>query len=465
MIKKRRKQLMRIYLYCDALAISLAFLLTYWFRFYSRLIAVPKGIPAFSDYLLVLAMLLGTSLVGFSYQGFYKIRLRRNRLDDLFLILINSLTVGILQLLIFSYLESYKFVDFEVSHFFVLFYIPAATLLVFIVRALVFGWFRRLFMKNNGISHILVVGDGDLASMTARNLGHYTHFGIEVCGFLSPREGPGVLGTFDDLEKVVQAHHITDLFIALPLTEYQTIMKMIDTANRLYLDIRLVPDILQMASLKAGMEHIEGIPIINLGDIPMEGVKAFLKRLMDIAGSLAGLVLLSPFLGFIALLVKLGSKGPVFYTQTRVGLDGKNFRMIKFRTMVQDAERNTGAIWSPQNDPRVTPVGRFLRKTSLDELPQLLNVLKGDMSLVGPRPERPELVGRFQDNIPNYMLRHRVKTGMTGWAQVHGLRGNTPLDKRIEFDIYYIQNWTLKLDLQIIWRTLLKFKFIDHAND
>ncbi len=465
MIKKRRKQLMRIYLYCDVLAISFAFLLTYWFRFYSRLIGVPKGVPAFNDYLLVLVMLVGSSLVGFSYQGFYKVRLRRNRLDDLFLILINSVVVGFLQLLIFSYLESYGFVNFEVSHVFILFYIPSATLLIFLMRTLAFVMFRRIYMKNNGISHILVVGDGDLAAMTARNLGHYTHFGIEVCGFLSPGEGPGVLGAYDDLVRVFSDHHITDLFIALPLTEYQTIMKMIDTANRLYLDIRLVPDILQMASLKAGMEHIEGIPIINLGDIPMEGVKAFLKRMLDIVVSLTGLIVLSPFLAMIGLMVKLGSKGPVFYSQTRVGLDGKNFRMIKFRTMVQDAERDTGAIWSPQNDPRVTSIGHFLRKTSIDELPQLLNVLKGDMSLVGPRPERPELVAQFQDNIPNYMLRHRVKTGMTGWAQVHGLRGNTPLDKRIEFDIYYIQNWTLKLDLQIIWRTLLKFQFIDHAND
>lgn len=464
MIKKRRKLLMRFYLYCDMIAISLSFLLTYWFRFHSRLIAAPKGIPPLIDYLLVLALLLISSMIGYSYQGFYKIRLRRNRLDDLFLVLINSIVVSVLLLLIFSYLKSYGFIHFEVSHFFVFFYIPTSALLVFAVRLLVFAVYKRHYMKNNGISHILVIGEGDLAAMTARNLGHYSHFGIEVCGRLSSRPGPDVLGGYDDLEAVVESQRITDLFIALPLSQYHTIMKLIDTANRLYLDIRLVPDILQMASLKAGMEHIEGIPIINLGDIPMEGVKAFLKRLLDIAVSLIGLIVLAPFLALIALLVKLGSPGAVLYVQTRVGLDGKNFPMLKFRTMVQDAERETGAIWSPNNDPRVTPLGRFLRKSSIDEWPQLFNVLKGDMSLVGPRPERPELVAQFQDSIPNYMLRHRVKTGMTGWAQVHGLRGNTPLDKRIEFDIYYIQNWTLKLDLQILWRTIFKFQFIDHAN-
>ncbi len=464
MIKKRRKQLMRFYLYCDALAIALSFLLTWWFRFHSGLIAAPKGIPPFVDYLLVLGLLLVSSMVSFSYQGFYKVRLRRNRLDDLFLILLNAIGVGVLQLLIFSYLKSYGFIDFEVSHVFVFFYIPVSSLLVFSMRLLVFAAYKRFYMKNNGISHILVIGEGDLAAMTARNLSHYGHFGIEVCGFLSSRPGPDVLGGYGELEEVVRRQNITDLFIALPLTEYKTIMKLIDTANRLYLDIRLVPDILQMASLKAGMEHIEGIPIINLGDIPMEGVRSFLKRLMDVIVSLLGLILLSPFLALVAILVKLSSPGPVLYSQVRVGLDGKNFRMIKFRTMKPDAERETGAIWSPQNDPRVTRLGRFLRKSSIDEWPQLLNVLKGDMSLVGPRPERPELVAQFQDSIPNYMLRHRVKTGMTGWAQVHGLRGNTPLGKRIEFDIYYIQNWTLKLDFQILWRTVFKFQFIDHAN-
>lgn len=465
MIKKRRKQLMRLYLYGDVLAVCIGFLLTYWFRFHSGFIAAPKGIPPLIDYLLVLGVLLISTLIGFSYQDYYKIRLRRNRLDDLFLILVNATVVGILLLLIFSYLRSYSFIHFEVSHFFILFQIPTLAAMIFLMRLSVFAVYKNISMKQNGISHILVVGDGDLAAMTARNLGHYTHFGIEVCGFLSPVPGENVLGDYNDLDAVIDKHHITDLFIALPLTEYQTIMKLIDIGNRRYLDIRLVPDLLQMASLKAGMEHIEGIPIINLGDIPMEGIKYVLKRIMDITVSILGLLILSPFLLITALAVKLGSRGPVFYSQTRVGLDGKHFRMLKYRTMVQDAEKTTGAIWSPQNDPRVTPLGRLLRKTSIDEIPQLLNVLKGDMSLVGPRPERPELVARFQDSIPNYMLRHRVKTGMTGWAQVHGLRGNTPLDKRIEFDIYYIQNWTLRLDLQILWRTILKFQFIDHAND
>jgi len=252
--------------------------------------------------------------------------------------------------------------------------------------------------------------------------------------------------------------------VAMPLREYDAIMRLIEGGHNLLVDIHLVPDLLQLASLKAGLEHIEGLPVINLGDIPLEGWPALSKRLFDVAASLAALALALPLGLLAALLLKLDSRGPVFYRQTRVGLDGRIFSMIKFRTMVRDAEHATGPVWSPRNDPRVTRVGRVLRKLSIDELPQLLNVLRGDMSLVGPRPERPELVERFKESIPRYMLRHRVKTGMTGWAQVHGLRGNTPLAKRIEFDIFYIQNWTFRLDLEILFRTLLKFQFIDRNN-
>ena len=400
-------------------------------------------------------------LVYFSYQGFYRFKLRRNRLDDLFSVILNSAASAFTVLLIFSYLKSYNFIHFEISHGFLLVYAPVSILSIFVCRALMFKVFRRLALARNGVSKILIAGSGNLAEMTATNLAKYGHFGLEVSGFLAPGTRADILGSYAELERVVIKHGITDLFVALPLSEYDTIMKLIEDANNLLLDIRLVPDILQLASLKAGLEHIEGLPIINLGDIPLEGWPALSKRLFDLLVSLAALIFFLPMLVLIALLLKLDSKGPVFYRQTRLGLDGRIFKMIKFRTMVCNAERETGPIWSPQNDLRVTRVGKILRKLSIDELPQLINVLIGDMSLVGPRPERPELVQKFKQSIPRYMLRHRVKAGMTGWAQVHGLRGNTPLDKRIEFDIYYIQNWTFRLDLEIIFRTILKFRFID----
>ena len=479
MIRKQREQLARLFALSDTLAVSAAFLAAFWLRFHSGLLRVPKGVPVFTSYLVVIPFLLFIHMVYFSYQGFYRFKLRRNRLDDLFSVILNCAAAAFTVLLVFSYLKSYRFIDFEISHVFLVVYAPMVVMAIFLCRALMFRVFRRLALAGNGVSRVLIAGSGDLAQMTAVNLSKYAHFGLEVCGFLAPATpasrtplergktafapGAGVLGGYDELETLVKRHGITDLFVALPLSEFDTIMKLIESGNNLLVDIHLVPDILQLASLKPGLEHIEGLPVINLGDIPLVGWPALSKRLFDLLVAGCGMILLLPVFALVALLLKLDSRGPVFYRQTRVGLDGRIFRMIKFRTMIRDAEKETGPIWSPQGDTRVTGVGRVLRKFSIDELPQLINVLLGDMSLVGPRPERPELVERFKGNIPRYMLRHRVKTGMTGWAQVHGLRGNTPLDKRIEFDIFYIQNWTFRLDLEIIFRTILKFQFIDRS--
>ena len=465
MIRRRSKQLIQLYIFNDIVAILLAFHFTYWLRFTANIFSTAKGIPGYKQYLIILPFLILVHLIHFSYQGYYKIKLRRNRLDDLFLVLLNTVVTVFVILLISSYLSSYRFITFDVSRLYLLLYVPAGIFFIFATRLLIFILFKHTLLGKNGISKILVAGYDDLAQMTAKNLQKYRHFGIEVCGFMSPAKGEGVLGNFKDFTKIVITHGITDLFIALSMKEYNTILKLTETANNLLIDVRLVPDILQMASIKARMEHIEGIPIINLGDIPMQGWGLFFKRIFDTFFSFLGLLLLSPLFLIIAILIKLTSRGPVFYKQSRVGLDGRHFRMIKFRTMIVDAEKETGAIWSPPKDSRVTRVGRILRKLSFDEFPQLLNVFKGDMSLVGPRPERPEFVEEFKNKIPRYMLRHRVRTGMTGWAQVHGLRGNTPLDKRIEFDIYYIQNWSLRLDLEILWRTVLKLQFIDREKE
>ncbi|MCK4763856.1 MAG: undecaprenyl-phosphate glucose phosphotransferase [Candidatus Aminicenantes bacterium] len=466
MIKKRRKQLVYFYSISDIAAIILSFHLTFWLRFDSGLIPVPKGVPGFGKYLIIIPFLLLVHIVHFSYQGYYKIRLRRNRLDDLFLVVLNTIVSAFLIIFIFSYLSRYGHVDFEISHVFLMLYTPIAITAIFSLRMIIFKVFRGVFLKRNGVSKVLIAGTGELAKTTAGNLKKYDHFGIRVAGFLADKKNDRVevLGNFKDLEKVVKREGITDLVIALSSKEYKAIMSLIETANNLMIEVRMVPDFLQMFSLKAGMEHIEGIPIINLGDIPLRGWQLLFKRVFDFVSSLVGFILISPVFLLLAILIKVTSRGPVFYKQTRVGIDGKIFKMIKFRTMVVDAEKKTGAIWSPRGDKRVTSIGGVLRKFSIDELPQLINVIKGDMSLVGPRPERPELVDKFKDHIPRYMLRHSVKTGMTGWAQVHGLRGNTPLDKRIEYDIYYIRNWSFRLDFEILWRTFLKFQFIDRNN-
>jgi Undecaprenyl-phosphate glucose phosphotransferase len=221
-------------------------------------------------------------------------------------------------------------------------------------------------------------------------------------------------------------------------------------------DIQLVPDIHEYVTLGCEVEDFDGLPIVNINDSPLAGWPALGKRVIDIALSGTALAFLSPLLAFIALCIKFSSRGRVLYTQERMGLDGRTFKMLKFRSMNEDAERSTGAVWANPKDHRRTPLGTFLRQTSLDELPQFWNVLRGDMSLVGPRPERPVFVQQFRKDIPHYMLRHKVKAGITGWAQVNGWRGNTSLDQRIQCDLYYIRNWSYLLDLKIIVLTLWK---------
>jgi exopolysaccharide biosynthesis polyprenyl glycosylphosphotransferase len=229
------------------------------------------------------------------------------------------------------------------------------------------------------------------------------------------------------------------------------------------IDVKVVPDLLQVIALKARLEDLDGIPIININDVPLQGFNSFIKRALDIAISSTALAFMAIPFAIVSLLIRRSSSGAVFYRQERMGLDGKPFLIYKFRSMYEDAEAESGPVWAREDDPRCTPIGRLLRRTNVDEMPQLWNVLKGDMSLVGPRPERPYFVDQFKQRIPQYMLRHKVRAGLTGWAQVNGWRGNTSIEKRIEYDLYYIENWSVTLDLKIMWLTLLKGFFHKHA--
>jgi Undecaprenyl-phosphate glucose phosphotransferase len=240
-------------------------------------------------------------------------------------------------------------------------------------------------------------------------------------------------------------------------------LELLESTSREMVDVKVVPDLLQVIALRARLEDLDGVPVININDVPLQGLNSFIKRGIDIGLSAAALLVLAAPFAVLAALVKLTSPGRVFYRQERMGLDGKSFTIVKFRSMYEDAERHTGPVWAVEDDPRVTPLGRFLRRSNLDELPQLWNVLCGDMSIVGPRPERPHFVEQFKHRIPQYMLRHKVKAGLTGWAQVNGWRGNTPLEKRIEYDLYYIENWSVRLDLKIMWLTVVRGFFHKHA--
>jgi Undecaprenyl-phosphate glucose phosphotransferase len=317
------------------------------------------------------------------------------------------------------------------------------------------------------LKRILIAGAGDLGRMVADRILQHREFGFQVVGFVDDRAGGDhigyrglpLLGTLAEAGDIAQRERVDHLYVALPLEEHTKLLDLVEITSRECLDVKIVPDLLQFITLRARLEDLDGLPIINVNDVPLQGFNAWLKRAIDVALSAAALLLLAIPLLIIALIVRLTSRGPVFYAQERMGLDGRAFTVYKFRSMYEDAESASGPVWAREDDPRATPIGRWLRKFDLDELPQFWNVLRGEMSIVGPRPERPFFVEQFKHKIPQYMLRHKVKAGITGWAQVNGWRGNTSLEKRIEYDLYYIENWSVTLDLKIMWLTVFRGLF------
>jgi Undecaprenyl-phosphate glucose phosphotransferase len=338
-------------------------------------------------------------------------------------------------------------------------------LLLIAGRSAIRAWQERRWAAGENLTRVLVAGTGELGRTVAETLLAHRRLGYRVVGFLG--DGPDaegcaglpVVGRIEDARDAIERERVDQLYGALPLDDHARLVPLVKGLSNECVDIKVVPDVVQYATIKASLEDLDGIPIISLNEVPLQGWSSMVKRLMDLAVSAVLLLGLSlvPVLPVLALLVLLfGGKGPVLLRQERMTLDGKRFQIFKFRTMVDEAEKETGPVFATSDDPRRTPIGAWLRRHNLDELPQLLNVFLGDMSLVGPRPERPPFVRQFRERIPQYMRRHKVKSGMTGWAQVNGWRGNTSIEKRIEFDLYYIENWSLLLDLKILILTLFR---------
>ncbi len=479
MIKEKKVRLLTIYLLADILGILVAYFYAYFFRFYGYIIPVDplKGIPPLKSYVAVLPLFLALHLCIFFFQGFYRTRLKRPQIDDSFLIALNTFLTMLIALGILNYLYAYSQgarplfrMTFKISHGFLVTYFISAVVVISFLRYQIYFFMKRRFARGLNLQNILIVGAGEMGRTLAQKLRAYKDLGFVVKGFLDDdlpagemvkvNGGVEVLGKIEDLDTILSRGGISEVYVALDLKNYTKILETLKVVHRHIVNVRLIPDLFQLLTLRANIQDLDGVPVISIDDVSLRGFNRLLKRTVDILVSAFGLLLLLPFFLVIALLIKLTSRGPVFYLQERMGLDGQHFTMIKFRTMVCDAEKETGPVICRPDDPRMTRIGRFLRKYSIDELPQLINVLKGEMSLVGPRPERPPFVRDYVDKIPKYMLRHKVKCGITGWAQVHGLRQDTSIEKRLEYDFYYIQNWSLGLDLKIIWMTLKK-GFID----
>ena len=474
MVKRYNRLLVAFYVVSDALLAIWAFVLAYVIRFESGLIPVTRGYPPLEQYLNIVPFIAVLTPLAFQLQGIYRLRRGRSRVDDFFAVLIGSIIAVVLGVISTLYFQTYYASEdarargaYQVSQLVWGLFLVLNVLFTYASREGVRELLERRWRAGIGLKRVLIAGVGDLGRMVADRILQHRELGYQVVGFLDDRAGGDhigyrglpLLGTLSEVAEIAQRERVDHLYVALPLDEHTKLLNLMEITSREFIDVKVVPDLLQFIALRARLEDLDGLPIINVNDVPLQGVNSWIKRAIDVLLSGAAVILMAIPLAVIAALVRLTSPGPVFYRQERMGLDGKAFNVYKFRSMYVGAEDTTGPIWARKDDPRATPIGRWLRRFDLDELPQFLNVLRGDMSIVGPRPERPFFVEQFKHRIPQYMLRHKVKAGITGWAQVNGWRGNTSLEKRIEYDLYYIENWSVTLDLKIMWLTLVRGLF------
>ena len=454
MIRRSSEPLRAWFLAWDVVATVAAWLLADAVRLRFDLLPVyAPDYPTFAQCLGQLPLVALATLVAFRFAGMYDVtRLRRFREEVVAVAKGVALLALIVVAITFAMQSPYR--PRGVLALFPL----CAMATVLLERRASWAVLGRLRAEGFNQSHALIVGTGRLARRTSRALTESNWLGIRTVAYVEdqpakhPCEFP-VLGPLSSLPELVREHHIEHVFIALPMNRYADARRVFDVLSRSIVEVRLVADVPAMAGLSLTTTNLQGMTIIGLRENGHYGLNLVVKRLMDLAFAFFGAIVLAPLMAAVAAAVKFTSPGPVFYRQERCSLNGDTFWMLKFRTMRADAEAG-GPQMTAINDDRRTRLGTFLRETNLDELPQLFNVLWGDMSLVGPRPERPVFVNQFKNTIPNYMARHAVKCGITGWAQVNGWRGNSSLRKRVQFDLYYITHWNPLFDLRILLLTV-----------
>jgi exopolysaccharide biosynthesis polyprenyl glycosylphosphotransferase len=449
--------------FLDAAMLSLGFLLGYIARARLPLPALPVNPPPFTSYVPMLVVHLISVLIVFYFARMYHQRRAVSRIDEGYSVAQN-VSIGTFLAVAFETL-AFKNSTFELDY-------PRGV----IIYAWLFGIILvvagremhrqttiKLRQRGVGSDNVLIIGSGEVARTIAEKIRWSSQLGYNIIGAVNGSPGSMVgdvpiIGTTGQLPELIDQHDIDEVIIALPEASHRELVQLISKCQRGRVSIKVYPDIFAYMSGGLTVDDLNGLPMLSVRDVALQGWKLSLKRGMDIIGSFIGLVLLSPVFVLTAILIKLESPGPVFFCQERMGLDGRPFPMIKFRSMRDDAEKH-GPGWTTESDPRVTRIGKFMRKTNWDEIANLINVFYGQMSLVGPRPERPYYVEKFREFIPRYMERHREKAGMTGWAQVNGLRGDTSILERTKYDLWYVENWSLWLDIKIVLRTIFQTLF------
>jgi Undecaprenyl-phosphate glucose phosphotransferase len=448
----------------DAISITIAYFVSYWIRFFSdfqKIFRVEKGIPDIYGYIYFGLVTIPIWILVF--QSFKMYRLNRSVFifDELFII-IKCVTIS----LIFSIGIIFFFREFPYSRIvFVLIWINS-TIFLTIGRYLILKLEKTLYNNNIGVKNVAVVGDNEMADKIYYKFVKDKFAGFNVLGYFTKevqnneeKQTKNFLGTYDEIPEKISELQIDKILISLPTSEIEDIYNIISKCEGINVEFLSTPDFIGILTSKLKIEEVDGVPFMKLKSLPMNIWNRILKRVFDFIFSFIILIINAPVFLIVAIMIKLDSKGPVFYKQERVGLDGKKFLLLKFRSMYQNAETE-GPQFAKKDDQRRTWTGKYLRKFSIDELPQFINVLRGDMSIVGPRPEREYFINKMKLSVKRYLERHRVKCGITGWAQVNGFRGpNTSIQARIEYDIYYIENWTLTFDLKIILKTLKEIFF------
>ena len=459
MIKDNQRLFNRLHVILDALVMIGTYFLSYWIKFESPM--ADRSIPHFpaSYYFSFMPFITGGYLLMYYEFGLYNSKRASGRKREFFN-LIRANVIGMLTLMIVLYATKQSHYARSIVGYFCVINIVLSTIVRNILRYIL-RYFRR---KGYNRHFVLLIGYSKAAENYIDKIIQNPQWGYIVRGILDDRtergtvyRGVKVLGTIGNLEYILPQNKLDEIAITLALDDYGKLERIVALCEKSGVHTQFIPDYNRVIPSRPYMEDIDGLPVINIRHVPLANtLNMLIKRIMDLIGSIILIVVFSPVMLISAIAIKLTSKGPVIFAQERVGLRNRPFKMYKFRSMEMQKPSAEAKGWTRPNDPRVTGVGKVLRRTSMDELPQLFNILKGDMSIVGPRPERPQFVEKFKEEIPRYMIKHQVRPGLTGWAQVNGLRGDTSIRKRVEYDLFYIENWTVSFDIKIMLLTVFK---------
>ncbi len=459
MIKENQKLLNKIQVVLDGLVMLLTYAIAWYIRFKTGIFPQDLWVLSLRGYMYFLIYIVpGFLLLYYVYKLYEPKRVLGRRLEAWRILQANA--IGVMVLIVVLYVTK----QIDVSRRMLAVFAVLNVCMTVVERNLIRFGLRSIRKKGYNLKQILLVGYSNATEGYIDRILQNPEWGYEIRGILDDHKEIGyqykgikVVGWLADLDIVLPQSHLDEIVITLGLNEYTKLGMVVNKCEKSGVHTKFIPDYNNIIPTKPYTEDILGLPVINIRHVPLTNwFNRFVKRSVDVFGALVAIILFSPTMLVVSIIIKMTDSGPLIYKQERVGLKNEPFYMYKFRSMVVQKESDEKTKWTVKDDPRVTPIGRFMRKTSIDELPQLFNILKGDMSLVGPRPERPQFVEKFKEEIPRYMIKHQVRPGLTGWAQVNGYRGDTSIRKRIEFDLYYIENWTLGFDFKIILLTFFK---------